>query len=1120
MSSLKKRVLAALVSSVLATSTTAVIAPNAPAADAFATEAFQPVASETLKQFQALRPKLALQAKGLDREVAPVQTNRGPAWSIDGAVDALDGARVRKLTGQSGRVGEGNNLDAQVRVAAINLTKALQQDLRDYASSPSRSLTQQIEQKLLFTRALLGNDVASLNAVRADILENHRSAFHELTGFTVAQRTKPGSADATLNYVLVPDTQKIEKLTAGDDEYVTVFLGKDGERLLSLYQPGLDLPDNSAPVETTSTEYYQFAGFTADEQSKTIDLDLRIKGHWTFEVTEGAKYVQVTRGERDHQLVLTPRPSFEGDATATVVITDEQANEFIYHLQLNNTINAEVPEEPEQIIDAPPRAPEETAYRHLPTSTVAYISNNGGTATVTRGEDLVTVDETEIGGTPVWKVTPTSRDQEGMAHVVVTDADGTVRPHVFQLEKRKYATKSIVHESIPYGGFTELRRPAGATYDVVQGAEFVTVTEEDNAWIITANEDNDALRKNGGTAVIDMKDSQGRVVQNVTVSIERKIFDSETRTRVHEVVDLSKVFLTATDSDPYFFSVEPLDGASLGDFFEYPEDYDGKEIRDNLQLELKPGAEGKFKVTEFVRMPDMRDDVDEYGNTRYEIVGYDNVPITEHVYAVSPFKPIESEYTITSDNELGLSGTRLYVTEGKELLQMTPVDGQSNITISPKRGASGRVMVEDRTESGHVYERVTVNITPGEQQKDVEHEMTWFGSARISAEFGDSYKIVSAKDADGNDIDGNELVRVREDDGDFIVTGRAGRTGTVTIAVSDKRGVYGTYTLTITESKGARVYNYRTSPNAGFRATLVEKSNKFVVIDGAEYLEPPAEDGNQWIVKPKADAVGKTVVIEEQDEDGFAVNTYNLKIVRGAAAGSRQLRDYLVIDQPKAYQPLAEGNTFKVVQGAEHVTSDTDGKGTFTLTPKSGGEEHVVVTEEYDKDGKLVRTISSLIILREHTLPTDNEFDEPNKDIASAKRDAATGEITVSFDKPGGDVAIAEGADLVDITREGDSLVLTPKRGVRGTVSFVPVNDNVQNTTGYSFDVNTKSSADGNAPKDGSSDPKTIASSVGIATPLVLLLALIAVSQLPIPGLEGVRAQLNAAIDNAMKAFK
>ena len=122
--------------------------------------------------------------------------------------------------------------------------------------------------------------------------------------------------------------------------------------------------------------------------------------------------------------------------------------------------------------------------------------------------------------------------------------------------------------------------------------------------------------------------------------------------------------------------------------------------------------------------------------------------------------------------------------------------------------------------------------------------------------------------------------------------------------MSDKQGVYGTYTLTITESKGARVYNYRTSPNAEFRATLVEKSNKFVVIDGAEYLEYQTEDGNQWVAKPKADAAGKTATIEEWDEDGNVLNTWNLKIVRGATSDTPQLRDYLIIGQGKAYQPI------------------------------------------------------------------------------------------------------------------------------------------------------------------------------------------------------------------------
>ena len=1016
-------------------------------ADKVAEAAFQPVAPGTLRQFKALQPKFAQQAKGFDGAVAPLRTDLGPAWSIDDAANNLDDVRVRKLTGQSGRVGEGESLDTQVRVAAINLVKALQKDLQEYESAPSTTLKQQLEQKLLFTRALLGNDVATLNTARTDVLNNHANAFYELTGFKVAQRTQPGSANETLNYVLVPDTQKIEELTAGEDEYITVLLGGEGERLLSLYQPGLDLPDNAEATESTSTEYFLFAGFTADEKSKTIDLDLRIKGHWTFDVTEGAKYVQVTRGERDHELVLAPRPGFEGDATATVVITDEQANEHIYHLQLNNTINSEAPaKEPEQIIDAPPRAPEETVYRQLPTSTVAYIARNGGTAKVTTGQNLLSVSATEINGTPVWKVIPSTKGDEGTAHVVVTDADGTERPHDFDVVNRKYATKNVVHESIPFEGGTKLPRFAGAIYDVIEGEEFVNIAEEANAWIVTPNEDNAALKKNGGTAVINIKDREDRLVHIVTVSINRDRFDDLEKTfRAHEVVDLARVHLSSMDPKYNHFAVEPLDGASLGDFFENPEDYEGKEIQDKLQLKFKPGVEGKLKITEFFREPITEAVLDENGERIDKIVDYNYIPVAEHIYSVTPFEPIESVYTIASENALGLTGTKLYVTEGRDLLVSTPTDGDSNLKITPKDSASGKVVIENRTEDGYVFERYIVNITSDEQEKVVEKEMSWAGTARINKEEGDTYKFVSATDSEGNYIDARDLVRVREDSGDVVVTGIAGKTGTVTIALSDSRGVYATYKLTITEAEDARVYDFDISTNAEFRASVVDKSNKFVVIDGEEYLETVRTDGNQWSAKPKADAAGKTVVIEEQDEDGNVINTYNLNIVQGKTT---QL-------------------TFPDV-----------------------------------------------------TPPTDNEFNARNKDIASAKRDAATGVITVSFDKVGGDIGIAEGTDLVDITRKGNTMVLTPKQGVRGTLSFVPVIDNVQNTTGYSFDINTKSGTNGNTPKDGSADPKTVASSVGIATPLVLLLALIAVSQLPIPGLEGVRAQLNAAIDNAMKAFK
>ena len=1038
--------MAALLSGILATSTTAAITPNASAADNVAAEAFQPVAASTLHQFKALQNSLAQHVKALDGEAAPEYTDFGPAWSLDGPTDNLGDVQVRKLTGQSGRVGEGPSLDAQVRIAAVNLTTSLQKDLLAYASTPSNTLKQQIAQKLAFAQALLGNDVATLNSTRADVLKNQDQKFFALTGFHVAERTEPGASSETLNYVLVPDAAKLETFTVAEDEYVTVLLGDSGERLLTLYQPGLNLSENSQHTAPTSTEYYKFVGFTADEKSKTIDLDRRIKRHWTFDVTEGAKYVQVTRGARDHELVLTPRPGFEGDATVTVVITDAQANEHIYHLQLSNTINAEAPaKQPELIIDIPPRAPEPTTYRQLPTSAVAYIANNGGTAKVTKGQNLLKVEASEINGTPVWKVTPTTKGQEGSAHVVITDADGTERPHDFDLVNRKYATKNVVYESIPFEGGRKLPRFAGATYDVVEGEEFVNIAEEADAWIVTPNQDNAALKKNGGTAVINIKDREGRLVHIVTVSINRDRFDDLEKTfRAHEVVDLARVNLSSMDPKYNHFAVEPLDGAILGDFFENPEDYEGKELQGDLQLRFKPGAEGKFKVTEFLREPITEAAMDENGERIDRIVYYNDIPLTEHIFSVTPFEPIESEYTITPDNELGLGGTKLYVTEGKDLLQNTPNEGDSNLKITPKDSANGKVVIENRTEDGYVFERYIVDISPVEQDKVVEKEMSWAGPARIAAQDGVSYEIVSATDTEGQAMDGTELIRVREDNGEFVVTGIAGKTGTVTIALSDSRGVYATYKLTITEAEDARVYDFDISTNSEFRASVVDKSNKFVVIDGSEYLETMRTDGNQWSAKPKADAVGKTVVIEEQDEDGNVINTYNLNIVQGKTT------------------PL-----------------------TFP-----------------------------------DTTPTDNEFNARNKDIASAKRAAATGVIIVSFGKAGGDIGIAEGANLVDITREGNTLLLTPKQGVRGTLSFVPVIDNVQNTTSYSFDIDTKAANTDTAPKDGSADPKTVASSVGIATPLLLLLALIAVSQLPIPGLEGVRAQLNAAIDNAMKAFK
>ncbi|WP_141757764.1 hypothetical protein [Corynebacterium sp. HMSC071B10] len=1398
---LKKRIMAALISGVLATGTTAVIVPEASAADQMIVEAYQRLDEASLRQFEIEQSKLAKRYPKWTQPVQVLSTNQGPGWCIDWGIDSSwnnpDGFEVRKLTGQSGRVGQGYAIDENIRIASITLTKQMLTDFKQWEETSSSSLEKDIQTKNRYLQALLGNNPSELNGVRELIHDRDLIKFQNLTGFSITRVQNPSDG---VNYRLVPNQSKLDdmKKKIGPNEFVTVLVPKNYnwnmnkrkewtfQRLITIYQPGLDLswqpkpdydfsttvtetpketltevttmpehvttvtepgkpttktivteepttvtrtstlpafttvttvtePDevvtttkthpakttevvrteNGTPVTETKTitpepeivtetkkggvktvtstvadttvtetvpgekktvtqvetpevtttrtvpagettvtktvagepttvtvnkdskyytekvyesikevyEYYQFAGFTKEEKSKVIELDKRISGSWSFRITEGSEYVIVERGEKDGQLIVTPRPGIDGEHKVTIVVTDDQGREHVYRLTINNTVNidesinvkvnnffynintggegdrfkvlkynegetwkkvkggelVEVKDdgkgsltvtpkdgvtsgevivtitdkqgnERENIITIENKESKYDVTRTILNTSVGFVEYRGGDFKIIEGEDVLDIKQVEVNGEKVWKIVP--KVEEGSARVVFTDKDGVEYTFTFEVVKDPNGGPKVVQHNINYTGNVEIERREDYRYEVVKGdhllneeqlniEETTRETDGKKVWQITPNKDDLKLKEEGGTAVINIKDSEDRLVGIFTVNIERDVTgDVEKVTREREVADRSTVNVFLGDNENNYFAVEPLDGTNLGDFFKEPEKYAGKEIKDNLQLKFKPGAEGKFKVTEYIwRVGEDKIVRDEKGNVVEHIKGKkEPVPITEYVYTVKPFQPSESTYTITADNEVDLQGKKLYVTEGQKLLESIPTDGESKFKLVPKADANGKVVIENRTDDGFVFERYILNITPGRAaSKDnvIEKTMTWSGVARINKEEGHTYKFVSAKDAKGNDVDGNDLVRVKEENGEFVVSGRAGKTGTVTIAVSDNRGVYATYKLTINEAEGARVYDYQISTNAEFRATLVEKSNQFVVIDGGEYLETPNNDGNQWTVKPKQSGVGKTATVEEWDQDGNVLNTYNLKIVQGATSGSRHLRDYLIVGQAKAYEPISEGNTFKVVQGADHVNTGKDDKGNFTLTPKSGTDNKTVVTEEYDKDGILVRTITSLII--PESLTSNGAFLGDNRDVAKIIRDEKTGQITVVFDKEGGDVAIAEGSELVDQSRDGNNIILTPKQGANGTVIFIPVLEGSQNKSASEVKVrvNTSNNQGGGNVNVGSSDPKCIASLVGLASPLLLLIPLGILSQVHIPGLEGVRGQLNAAIKQA-----
>ncbi|PAT12502.1 hypothetical protein [Corynebacterium hadale] len=1393
---LKKRVMAALISGVLATGTTAVIATNA-SADQLVVDAYQKLNEAQLRELIVEQQKLAKIHTGSDNSTQTLPTEYGPGWCIDWGIDnpwndEAGGYDVRKLTGTSGRVGDGTAIDENVRIAAINLTKSMLADY-DKISKGDLSVQPSLEMKNKFLQALLANNLGVLNGVRDDIQKRYSVPFHALTGFTIEHQNNPaGNPDSRPNYVLVRDETRLAEIkqTVKPGEYVTVLVHKNYnlnldptqsetfQRIITVHQPGLDIypdkpdynfeteveetttprstvtttvnePDhettttvpggnpytttvtetapatvtterrsrepitstvtttrpervttvtNTKPVETevvkttengtpvtktvkktpepeivtetipstvatetqtiteetvtktvpaqpvtktsvvtpvstvkttvpgrtgevvttvtgepttvTKTisqndhyytekvyekvrevyEYYQFAGFTKEEQSKVIDLDKRIKDSWTFEVTEGSEYVIVERNE-DGKLVVTPRPGFKGEGKVTIVVTDSDGNEHVYRLTINNTVNVDesthvkvnnffynintggngdrfklinidegethktvkggdiavvkddgqghlkvTPKDGvtkgeviveitdkqgntrENVITIENKESQYNVSREILNTSVGFVEHRGGKAEITEGKDVITVEEAEVNGDKVWKIVPKDGVTEGEAHVVFTDEEGIEYNFDFKVVPDPNGGPKVIEHDINFDGNVDVQRKDGYEAKVVEGEDLVDLTETDKTWTVTPKQDNDDVRTKGGKAVVHVKDANGQLVGVVTINIKPQSFEvpTEPATRGREIVDraTANFHLGAQDSG-HWFKVEALDGSSLSDLLQNPEDYDGKKLEEDLELHFKPGADGKFKITEFL----------DYGEDQ---VDENAIPLVEYTYTVKPYQPREAEYTITSENEIDLQGTKLSVVEGEDLLESVPTDGESKIKITPKGDADGDVVIENKTEDGYVFERYTLHITPGRganKGEVTEKNMTWTGTARISKDEGDTYKIVSAKDAEGNDVDGNDLVRVKEENGQFVVTGRAGKTGLVTITVSDKRGVYATYKLNIGEAEGARVYNYQISTNSEFRATLVEKSNKFVVIDGEDYFENPTNDGNQWIAKPKASAAGKTATIEEWDADGNVINTYNLKIVEGKSTGSREVRDYIVMGSTKTDKPMAKGNTFKVVSGTEFVDAKSNNDGTFSVTPKSGTEGKTVVTEEYDKDGNVVRKISSLIVPSGSKVENGAILGE-NKDLGvKIDRDEKTGKVTIKFEKEDGSIAVLEGADLVNQGTDKDgNVVLTPKDpNGNNKVIFIPLAGGVQGKKPMEVDVQVKVDANagangGNGKGDvnvGSSDPKCIASLVGLASPLLLLIPLGVLSQVNIPGLEGLRGQLNAAIQDA-----
>ena len=929
------------------------------------------------------------------------------------------------------------------------------------------------------------------------------------------------------------------------------------------------------------SEYYYFAGFTYGEKSKVIEMPEKIGNKWTFEIIKGSDIVIVERSE-DGKLVITPREDFEGEGEVEILITDDKGNQHIYRIKVTDTVAVKdslnvkvnnffytlnagsedrittIPWKPgeqfdwglgydkdgnliqpehgevevlkdeekgtltvkagenytgnvivritedsgevrENIVTVENKTSKFDVTREILNTSTAKIEYRGGDYKILGdGEDKVTIEKDG----DVWVVTPKD-GATGDVEIVFTDENGFEYKYTLKLIEDKNSGPTVTHRELEYKSETpdtlEISYIENHTAEIVAGDDVAKIEKKGDNWVVTPT------KPEGGQATVHIKDENGRLVAVWIVDIapqpEQDVENQEVNRKVNDraTVEISRGSidfnrLEVVEGSEYL--TEGADGSELGD-------------KDNLNLKFKPVPEGETRTVKVV----------EYAKT-----ADGEMPVKTYTYTVEPSPVREMNYTITADNELKLYGTKFRVAKGGDLLAEQPEKDASEIKVTPKRDAKGTLVIENVSDDGYVFERYTFEITPGRSAKVTPENTTmgWNQTATIASEDGEKVEV----------LEGEDLVDVTREGDKLLVTGEnKKKTGKARIQVSDKRGVYAKYEITLTEPKRNGLYTYKISTSTEFQATLVNEENRFQVIKGADAFEAPEEKNGQWILRPKADKVGETGIVVEYNKDGDEINRYKLEVVESKTTGARQQTDFLIEGDAKELKKLDEGNKVVVVSGNDLVDLKDNG-GSVELTAKKGSAGKVVRAEERNSNGDLVRTIS-YAVYPEGTRTSEGAVISENHDLpvvidTSIKNDSP---VNVTFPDNVDKLIFTKGREYFEEGEEGvkktdEGVTLTPRKDLKdGTyeASYILVGPDGQSYGEREIQINVNVESGNRVEQKGSSselDGKCIAGIVGLTAPLLLAIPLGILSQVQIPGLEGVSAQINGAIQDANKRIQ
>ena len=915
--------------------------------------------------------------------------------------------------------------------------------------------------------------------------------------------------------------------------------------------------------EKTTTKvverYFRHFSYAFDFRfsEKSEEIEVKDLGSWEIDFVDDSNgLVEVTKEVReDGTAILKITPKKEGSGKVRIVVVDNEGNRHEYVIDVVN---------------------ESTTVETTGEVTVNNHYFNVGVSGVNQSIDIPAGWDYEI---VAGNGLVTTEEKDGKLNVKINDGvlRGNVKIVVFEKDDKgeKTGNKNVYEFNIDATSdkYTQTRVIGNANSykldieadipnkpEIVSGEDLIeSIEKRDGSWIITPKPNAEgkvvlkAVDADGNTYTYTLDIKPGA---NVLVDVETHLIEEGTTVDVKAGKDWK---LELTGGDEANWEWEKTDGGfkinnkvnGTGIFNLYAPDEnakDGRVLVGVYTIVAKPKEEdAQYEVPKFTQDLEDRNTAQfkpgNEGNTFEIIEGEDNATLIkteDGKFRVLPNPGFEGKIVVAekSPNGKTVAEWTLNVTKGDVKEQQVDAESKDELNISVKNqrivkgehlieriengkvyfkeDAEGQVIIENLNSRDLPFQRWTIDVTPSAPR---EENIKLEGSSKLTLTLpeGSDYEVTD-----------DSLVDVTKDGNTIVVTPKDGAEGTTQVKVKNDRGVYVIYNIDVVPgangnggSSESREQNFQLTVDGSFTITRINK-NDIRVENGEEHVNVELDEKTgKWVLTPKGkDSVGKTVTVVEVDKSGKVVKRHTieiveqptpLKFVEERVVYERDINDKIV---------PGKNNTLHVVRGKDLITNAApDSKGQLFIQPTE--DKHgTILVEERDSKGNPVRLVEMEIPRASEGL-TPPQLDwkgTPDKGIdINVKGGENSVEVYVCYNddctkkkrlEPGKEIEVGEDGKLRVLPGAhldgGKKLMVVPvENGKVIDKDKVIINITQQDTT---------------VQEQGSSselDGKCIASLVGLSAPLLLAIPVGILSQVQIPGLEGVSAQINNAMREA-----